>query len=127
MTYVGTADLFSVRDVLVWAVVSGMAAGAVVALLPWARQARRFVVVGACTTVGFIAWNLTLNVTNAFGFDTDAPVIALSWQDAGSGVLAFVVTALVLALWWRDEPAGQVVGTATLAGLTAMVVDIFVL
>jgi hypothetical protein len=53
--------------------------------------------------------------------------VAVSWADAGSGVLAFVVTALVLAAWWRREPAGQVVGTAALAGLAALVVDIFVL
>ena len=84
-------------------------------------------VCGLCTTAGFIAWNLTLNATHAAGFDTDAPVIALSWQDAGSGVLAFVVTALVLGAWWREEPAGRVVGAAALAGLAAMVVDIFVL
>jgi len=121
------ADLFSVRDIVVYGVVGGVAAAAVTAVSAWSRRAGRFVVCGLCTTAGFIAWNLTLNATHAAGFDTDAPVIALSWQDAGSGVLAFVVTALVLAAWWREEPAGRVVGAAALAGLAAVVVDIFVL
>jgi hypothetical protein len=121
------AGLFAVRDVFIYAVLAGVAAGVVTMALPWARAAWRFVVCGLCTTAGFIAWNLTLNVTYAKGFDTDAPVIAVSWQDAGSGVLAFVVTALVLAALWRREPAGRVVGAAALAGLTALVVDIFVL
>ena len=121
------ADLFPVRDVVVYGVVAGVAAAAVTAVPAWSRRAGRFVVCGLCTTAGFIAWNLTLNATHAAGFDTDAPVIALSWQDAGSGVLAFVVTALVLGAWWREEPAGRVVGAAALAGLAAMVVDVFVL
>ena len=120
-------DLFPVRDIVVYGIVAGLVAGALACLRPWSRHAGRFVVVAACTVAGWTAWNLTLNATHAAGFNTDAPVIALSWADSGSGVLAFVVTALVLAVWWRDEPASQVVGTAALAGLAAMVVDIFVL
>jgi len=127
MTLLATAGLFPVRDIVLYAVVAGLVAGAVAALRPWSRRAGRFVVGGVCTTAGFIAWNLTLNATHAAGFNTDAPVVGVSWADAGSGVLTFVVTALVLATWWREEPSGRVVGTAVLAGLAALVVDIFVL
>src|SRR5437868_4213487 len=104
-----TAGLFPVRDIVIYAVVAGLAAGAVAALRPWSRRAARFVVVGLCTTTGFIAWNLTLNATHAAGFNTDAPVVGVSWADAGSGVFAFVATALVLAAWWRKEPVDRVV------------------
>jgi len=58
----------------------------------------------------------------------DAPVIGLSWQDVGSGVWAFLATALVLGLIaLREEPAHRIVGAAGIAGVVAMVVDIFVL
>jgi len=54
-------------------------------------------------------------------------VIPLSWQDVGSGVGAFLLTAIALGLLDRTEPAGRVVGTAAIAGATAMIFDLFVL
>ena len=69
-----------------------------------------------------------MNATNGRNFNVDAPVIGLSWADAGSGVLAFVATALFLGLVReRGEPAGRVIGAATIAGLLATLVDLFVL
>jgi hypothetical protein len=120
--------MFAVRDIFIFAVVAGLLAAAFLAAWPWARRRGRFAVAGVATTVGFIAWNLTLNATGATGFDVDAPIIPLSWADAGSGVLAFVASALVLGLIAeRGEPASRVVGAAALAGLAAMIVDLFVL
>lgn len=122
------ADLFSFEDVVVYGVIAGVLASVMVWLvLSWSRAQFRFGLAGIATTLGWVAWNETLNVTHAKGFDTDAPVVALSWQDAGSGLLAFVFTALVLVAVGHDERAGDVVGTAIVAGLTAMVFDIFVL
>ncbi len=122
--------MFAVRDIIVFAVLAGVAAALVLAVLPWTRHwsrpEARFVLAGLATTAGFIAWNLTLDATHAAGFNTDAPAIALSWADAGSGVLAFAVAAAALTVTARREPAGRVVGTAT-AGLVAAIVDIFVL
>src|SRR4051812_28618075 len=119
--------MFAVRDVLIFGVAAGLLAGAALALWPWARRPRRFVVGGLSTGLRFIVWNLTLNATDATGFNVDAPLIPLSWADAGSGVLAFTVTALVLGLIVeRQEPAGRVVGAAALAGLMAMLLDLFV-
>src|SRR6266581_8326336 len=97
------------------------------AALPWSRRRRRFAIGGLTTFAGWIAWYLTLNATHAAGFNTDAPLIAVSWADAGSGVLAFVVTAGVLTVLAPNEPAKRVVGAAAVAGLLALVVDIFVL
>ena len=60
-------------------------------------------------------------------FTSDAPVVALSWQDVGSGVGAFLFTAIALGVRDRDQPAGRVVGAAALAGAVATLFDIFVL
>lgn len=122
-----SGPLFSVRAVVVDAAAAGLLAGAAVAALRWGRRRWRFALAALATFAGFVGWNLTLNATHAGGFNTDAPVIALSWADAGSGVLAFVVTAAVLALAERAEPASRVVGAAALAGLAAAFVDLFVL
>lgn len=120
--------MFAVRDIVVFAIVAGLLAAAVLAAWPWARRRYRFALAGLTTTLGFIAWNLTLNATDATGFNVDAPIIPLSWADTGSGVLALVVTVLVLGLITeRRESAGHVVGAATIAGLVAVVVDLFVL
>jgi hypothetical protein len=103
--------MFATRDVLLFALVAGLLAAA-----------------GGATAVGFAAWNLVISHANATGLDADAPVIALSWQDVGSGVLAVACTALALGLLTdREEPARRVVGAAAIAGLVAMVFDILVL
>src|SRR3954466_9880821 len=120
--------MFAVRDIVIFALVAGALAAAILAAGPWGRRRGRFGVAGVTTTVGFIAWNFTLNATDATGFNVDAPVIGLSWADAGSGVLALVVTVLVLGLITeRRESAAHVVGAAAIAGLVAIVVDLFVL
>ena len=64
---------------------------------------------------------------HATGFDVDAPIIEVSWEDVGSGVLGLFTTALVLGLITeRQEPASRVVGAASIAGLVALMLDIFV-
>jgi len=50
-----------------------------------------------------------------------------SWQDAGSGILAFVTSALALTVYEPKESALRIVGSAALAGVVAFVFDIFVL
>jgi hypothetical protein len=120
--------MFEIRDIVVFALAAGLLAGGALSAWPWARQHARNVVAGIATTVGFAAWNITLNITNATGFNVDAPVIPLSWADVGSGVLSFTVTALVLGLVWdRREPAERVVGAAGIAGAMAILLDLFVL
>lgn len=118
--------MFRTDSIVIAAIIAGVLAGAALAVWPWARRRGRFVVAGVATVLGFVAWNATLNITNATGFDVDAPIIRLSWQDVGSGVLAFAAAALALGLIAaRDEPARRVVGAAAIAGLVAMVFDIF--
>lgn len=120
--------MFALRDIVLFAVVAGGLTAGSLAVWPWARAHGRYLAAGGATTTGFIAWNLVLNATNARSFNVDAPVIGLSWADGGSGVLAFLATALFLGLVLeRHEPAGRVVGAAAVAGLLATLVDLFVL
>ena len=98
--------MFATDDIVVAAVVTGLLAAAALFAWPWGRARFRFAVGGVTTALGFAAWNFTLNHTNGVGFDVDAPVVRVSWQDAGSAVLAFAATALVLGLVAeRREPA----------------------
>jgi len=120
--------MFSVPEVVIFGVVAGVLAGAVLRATTWARQRRRFVVAGAATALGFVAWNLLLVGTNATGINVDIPLTPLSFQDLGSGVIAFAATSATLGfLVDPDEPAKRVVGAAGIAGLIATIFDIFVL
>ena len=121
--------MFAVQEILAFALLAGVLAAAVLFFTwRWARPRRRYIVAGITTTLGFAAWNFTLNATNATGFNVDAPIIPLSWADVGSGVLSFTVTALVLGLATeREESARQVVGAAAIAGLVGIALDLFVL
>jgi hypothetical protein len=109
------------------AVIAGVLAAVALAVWPWARKQGRFAVAGVATVVGWIAWHLLLNATRATGFDVDAPIIGLSWEDVGSGVIALFATVLVLGLVTdRWEAAVRVVGAACIAGVIAMLLDLFV-
>jgi hypothetical protein len=120
--------MFAVSEILLWAVVAGVLTALALVLWLWSRARYRFVAAGLATVAGFTGWNLVLNATNGRNFNVDAPLIGLSWADAGSGVLAFVATALLLGLVIdRHESAGRVVGAAAIAGVVAMGVDLFVL
>ena len=120
--------MFSVQEVVIFGIVAGVLAGAVLRATTWARERRRFVIAGVATAIGFIAWNLLLVATSSNGINVDISLTPLSFHDLGSGVLAFAVTAAVLGLLVDpDERARRVVGAAGVAGLVATVFDIFVL
>ena len=68
-----------------------------------------------------------LNTIHSGGFNTNAPIVARSWADTGSGICAFPVTAVVLGLVTaRDEPARAVRVTPLIAGGVAPLLDVFV-
>jgi hypothetical protein len=108
-------------------VVAGVLVAAALATWPWSRRQGRFAIAGIATLVSWIGWHLLLNATRASGFDVDAPIIGLSWEDVGSGVVALFLTALVFGLVTeRREAAFRVVGAASIAGVIAMLLDLFV-
>jgi hypothetical protein len=122
--------MFALSDIAIFSVLAGVLTAAILWFgWRWSRANSRFVVAGVTSTVGFALWNLTLNATAAVpNFNVDAPVIPLSWADAGSGVFACLLTALVVGLVTdREQPAGRVVGAAAIAGLVAIGLDLFVL
>jgi hypothetical protein len=119
--------MFDTRDVLVNGLIAGVLAGVANLAFPWSRQRFRFLVVGVATLLGFIAWNLVISHANATGLDVDSQFLDLSWQDVGSGVLAFAASSLGLGIIERNEPALRCTIAAVIAGLVSMVFDIFVL
>ncbi len=119
--------MYGVSVTYVSAIVAGVLSAAALAVWPWARSRLRFATAGIATVVSWIAWHLLLNATQAFGFDVDAPIIRVSWEDVGSGVVTLFVTAVVFGLGTeRRELASRVVGAAAIAGLVALILDVFV-
>ena len=119
--------MYPVSVTYVSAVVAGVLTAVALAVWPWARKRGRFAIAGIATLVSWIGWHLLLNATRATGFDIDAPIIGLSWEDVGSGVVALFTTVLVLGLVMdRREAAVRVVSAAAISGLIAMVLDLFV-
>ena len=106
------------------------AAGAAAALYawPWSRHRQRIVVGALAAVVAFLIWRGALIIANGANLDIDYPLLlGLSFEDIGSGVLAFLFAAIALGLGMdRAEPARRVVISAGLVGLAAIVVDRFV-
>ncbi len=97
----------------------------VAALMPWAREVRRLVLIGAACAIGIIVWNVGLNVANATALNVDSDILGLSVQDVGSGVLAFVATLVAFALGDRGQPMGRVLAASAIVGLATLIVDRF--
>jgi hypothetical protein len=127
MTSLG-ATAFEPGEILWTAVLASAVVAVVFALVPATRTPSRILTAAFGTFAGWLAWNFTLHATHSSNFDTDAPIVRISWADAGSGVLTFVVVALVLGLWIdRHQPASRVIAMAAMAGILALLVDVFVL
>src|SRR5215211_1861642 len=119
--------MYGVSVTYVSAIVAGVLTAGALAVWPWARSRGRFAIAGLTTLVSWIGWHLLLNATQASGFDVDAPVIRVSWEDVGSGVVALFATVVVFGLVTeRRETAVRVVGAAAIAGLVALLFDVFV-
>lgn len=95
---------------------------------PRSRQRRRIVIGAAAGVLSFLLWRGVLISANGANFDIDYPLLlGLSYEDIGSGIMAFLFAALAFGLWTdRSERAEQVVKSAALVGAAAMIVDRFV-
>jgi len=56
--------MFAVRDIVLFSVVAGVLAAAVLAAWPWARARGTFAVAGVATILGMMAWNSILQVSD---------------------------------------------------------------
>lgn len=118
--------MYTTQGIAIASVIAGILAGLGLGAWPWSRANGRFVVGAIATILGFVLWRLVLLSASASNLDVDGPVLGLSFEDVGSGVMAFALTALALGLWRdRTEPAGYVVSAAVIAGLLATIADRF--
>jgi hypothetical protein len=120
--YVPPAWLIALGAVLT----AAAAAGALYAW-PWSRQRRRIVVGPIAAVVAFLIWRGALIIANGANLDIDYPLLGLSFEDIGTGVMAFLFAALAFGMGFdRAEPAQRVVTSAGLVGAAAILVDRFV-
>ena len=98
-------------------------------LWKWSKDHFRFAFSSLSTFLGFTAWNLLQNATGADqALNIDWPILPVSWSDAGSGVVVFVVTVITLGvLTDSNEIAWRVIATSAIAGLVSTLVDLFFL
>jgi hypothetical protein len=107
---------------------SALAAAVALAVVARRRPVLIVVTAAVAAAAGPIAWNAILRAAHGDQFFTDAPVAVfpVSWQDAGSGVFAFAAAALLYGLGPQgSEPARRMVIYSLLAGLAALVVDVY--
>jgi hypothetical protein len=108
-------------------VVSGVLA---VAAVWFGLRERRPAVIGTAglaAALGPLLWDLVLRHTGG-RFFTDAPglVFPVSYEDAGSGVLATALAAVLLGFGPLRAATGRSVAlTATVSGLAALLVDVY--
>jgi hypothetical protein len=110
------------------AALSALAAGVLVGFVGRERRPSVLACGAVSALLGAVAWNAILHATHANQFFHDAPipVFPISWQDTGSGV--FTVAAATVLLGFgpvRAEPARRLALLAILAGLGALLVDIY--
>lgn len=119
---------------LSWAVIGyGAALSAVLgtALVAFAGRERRpavLVATALSALLGPAAWNAIFHATHADQFFHDAPipVFPISWQDTGSGVFTVALAAVLLGFGpLRAGPGRRLASLAVLAGLGALLVDIY--
>jgi hypothetical protein len=113
---------------VVWGVIaSGALAVLAVAFLLRDRRPAVLITAGATAALAPLLWDLVLRHTGG-DFFVDAPgyVFPISYEDAGSGVLATALSALALGFGPLAAETGRRVAlTAATCGLTAQLVDIY--
>ena len=120
--------MLSWATMLYGAALSAVLTAVLVALAVRPRRAGVIAVAAASAFAGPLAWNAILRAAHGDQFFTDAPIAVMpaSWQDAGSGVFTIALAAVALGLGPQaTAPGRRLAGTATLAGLAAFVVDVY--
>ncbi len=106
---------------------SGLLALVLLVFLVRERRARVLVTAAVSAMLGPLLWDLVLRHT-AGDFFVDAPgyVFPVSYEDAGSGVLAVAIAALLLGLGpLRQADGRRVAVVSAVCGLAALLVDTY--
>ena len=121
--------MFQLSNILLSALGSAVLVFIVLFFWRWSKAHFRFAVSSLTTFLGFTAWNLVQNATGADqSLNIDWPILPMSWSDVGSGLIAFAATAIAIGLLTdRYENAWQVLVASGIAGLLAILVDLFFL
>jgi hypothetical protein len=120
--------MLSWGTMLYGAVLSALLAGVLVAAVIRPRRMAVIATAAISALAGPLVWNAILRAAHGNQFFTDAPIAVLpaSWQDTGSGVFTIAVTALALGIGPLAAGTGRrVAAVATLAGLSAFLVDVY--
>ena len=109
------------------AVLSAVAALALLGLVQRHAPVAAVAAAVASAFVAPIAWNAILRATDADRFFTDLPirVFPVSWQDTGSGVFTLALATLAIAVVTPQLPARRLALVAGIAGIAALLVDIY--
>jgi urea transporter len=110
------------------AILTGLAVVGALYAWPWSRDRRRIVVATIAAVLAFLVWRAALIIANGANLDIDYPLLlGLSFEDIGTGIMAFLFASLALGLGIdREQPARRVVTSAGLVGAAAILVDRFV-
>src|SRR5262245_45465772 len=121
--------MLSWSTIVYGAVLSAVAAALLVGVVIRPRQVPLIVTAALGALLGPLAWNAILHNTGGTTFFHDAPIAVMpaSWQDTGSGVFTVALTALALGFGplARSGTGRHLASTATLAGLAAFLVGVY--
>jgi hypothetical protein len=85
--------------ITVGAILTAVAAAGALYAWPWSRDRRRIVVATIAAVVAFLIWRGALIIANGANLDIDYPLLlGLSFEDIGTGVMAFVFAPPALGL-----------------------------
>ena len=109
------------------AVVSAVAAAVAVAAILHERRRDALLLAALAAGAGPFAWNAILRHTGGdFFVDASVAVFPISLQDTGSGVFATALATLLLGFGpLRTTRSQKLAVAATLCGLSALVVDVY--
>lgn len=123
-----TTPLFFLTPwIILWAVLTGILA-ALIAARVFHPVARTLIwQAAAATTLSILLWNWSIEFNQSTIYlNVDHPLLRISWADLIDGIGVLALTALVLGLGrGHEEPAGRIVGIATLASIITIVTDTF--
>ena len=109
------------------AALTGLAAAGALYVWPRSRERRRIVVGAVAAVAAFLVWRGALMFADGANFDIDyPPLLGLSFEDIGSGIMASLFAGLAFGLGPDRTLAAEIVVKSAALGAAAILVDRFV-